>query len=111
MNSLKNYIIIGLVLILIIFGIGMYNKCSRLERENIELKLEQDVVKDIIEKENELLSKDILYLENQLIQYQSIIDSLEKVKQTVIFKTEYVVSENITESVALLKENLECEKY
>ena len=89
----------------------MYNKCSRLERENIELKLGQDVVRDIIEKENKLLQRDILSLEDQVIYYRYQIDSLEKVKQKVIVKTEYIISEDITEGVALLKENLRCERY
>ena len=45
--------------------------------------------------------------------YEHRIDSLKKVKQKIIvkYKTKYVVSENITESVKTLKENLKCETY
>lgn len=89
----------------------MYNKCSRLERENIELKLGQDVVRDVVLKENELLKRDVLSLEDQVIYYRYQIDSLKKVKQKVVVKTEYVYSEDITEGVAILKENLKWERY
>lgn len=111
MNNWRNYVIIILIIILGLYGMKMYNKCSRLERENIELKLGQDVVRDIIEEENKLLQSNILSLEDQVIYYRYQIDSLKKVKQKVIIKTEYIISEDIIEGVALLKENLKCERY
>ena len=111
MNNWQNYVIIILVIILVLYGIKLYNKCSRLERENIELKLEQDIVRDIVEKENELLHNNILILEDEISYYRYKIDSLEKVKQKVIIKKEYIISEDITEGVTLLKKNLKCEKY
>lgn len=107
---MKRVLIAILILIPILYGIKLYNKCSRLEQENTKLKLEQDIVRDIIEKENKLLHDNILILEDEISYYRCKIDSLEKVKQKVI-KTEYIVSENITEGVALLRENLKCEKY
>ena len=103
---IKNYIIGGLVSILVIFGIFMSIKCSKLERENIKLKTEQGSLIDSIKMENKLLKEDINLLNYDLQQSKHKIDSLNKVKQTVIVKKEYIVSENLTEGVKTLKENL-----
>lgn len=107
---IKNYIIIGLILILIVFGISVSIKCSRLEKENIKLKTEQSTIIDSINIENDLLNKKILLLSDDIEYYQYKIDSLKQIKQRVIVKTKYVVSENLTESVNRLKENLKWEK-
>lgn len=103
---IKNYIIGGLVSILVIFGIFMSIKCSKLERENIKLKTEQSSLIDSIKMENKLLKENINLLNYDLQQSKHKIDSLNKVKQTVIVKKEYIVSENLTEGVKTLKENL-----
>lgn len=103
---IKNYIIGGLISILVIFGIFMSIKCSKLERENIKLKTEQGSLIDSIKMENKLLKEDINLLNYDLQQSKHKIDSLNKVKQTVIVKKEYIVSENLTEGVKTLKENL-----
>ena len=107
---IKNYIIGGLVSILVIFGIFMSIKCSKLERENIKLKTEQSSLIDSIKMENKLLKENINLLNYDLQQSKHKIDSLNKVKQTVIVKKEYIVSENLTEGVKTLKENLRWEK-
>lgn len=104
---IKKYIVIGLICILIIFGIGVSIKCSKLEKENIKLKTEQFSIIDSIKLENNLLNKEILSLSDDLNYYKFKVDSLKKIKQRVIIKTEYVVSEDITEGVKTLRENLQ----
>lgn len=108
---IKNYILVGLVSILVVFGIIISIKCSKLEKENLQLKTEQITVVDSIKIENECLKQDIVSLENQVLIYKSEIDSLKKVKQKVITKYKYVVSENLTEGVGNLKEKIRCERY
>lgn len=108
---MKNYIIIGLVSILVVFGIYMSIKCNQLERENITLKIGHSVILDSIKIENESLHKQILSLSDDLNSQERKIDSLKQIKQKVIIKTEYIISENLTEGVELLKENIRCEKY
>ena len=103
---IKNYIIGGLVSILVIFGIFMSIKCSKLERENIKLKTEQSSLIDSIKMENKLLKENINLLNYDLQQSKYKIDSLNTIKQKIIVKKEYVVSENLTEGVKALKENL-----
>lgn len=107
---IKKYIVIGLICILIIFGIGVSIKCSKLEKENIKLKTEQFSIIDSIKLENNLLNKEILSLSDDLDYYKFKVDSLKKIKQRVIIKTEYVVSEDITEGVKTLRENLQWER-
>lgn len=107
---IKNYIIGGLISILVIFGIFMSIKCSKLERENIKLKTEQGSLIDSIKMENKLLKEDINLLNYDLQQSKHKIDSLNEVKQTIIVKKEYIISENLTEGVKTLKENLRWEK-
>lgn len=107
---IKNYIIGGLVSILVIFGIFMSIKCSKLERENIKLKTEQSSLIDSIKMENKLLKENINLLNYDLQQSKYKIDSLNTIKQKIIVKKEYVVSENLTEGVKALKENLKWEK-
>lgn len=107
---IKNYIIGGLISILVIFGILMSVKCSKLERENVKLKTEQNSLVDSIKMENKLLKENINLLNYDLQQSKHKIDSLHKIKQKVVFKKEYIVSENLTEGVKTLKENLKWEK-
>lgn len=110
MTKIKNYIILGIVSILIVFGIVMSIKCSKLEKENIKLKVEHTTILDSIKIENEALNKEILLLNDNLANYEHKIDSLKQVKQRVIVQKEYIISDNITESVSLLKENIKCER-
>lgn len=111
MTNWKNYIIIGLFSILIVFGIIVSIKCINLEKENIKLKIEHNTLIDSIKIENKNLENEILLLSDDLEYYQYKIDSLKRVKQKVIVKTEYIVSEDLTEAVKLLKENIRCERY
>lgn len=60
---IKNYIIAGLVSILIIFGMILSVKCARLEKENIKLKMEQNSVVDSIRFENRSLKENVSMLE------------------------------------------------
>lgn len=85
-------------------------KCSKLERENIKLKTEQSSLIDSIKMENKLLKENINLLNYDLQQSKYKIDSLNTIKQKIIVKKEYVVSENLTEGVKTLKENLKWEK-
>lgn len=88
----------------------MSMKCSKLERENIKLKTEHNSLVDSIKMENKLLKENINLLHCDLQQSKHKIDSLNEVKQMIIVKKEYIVSENLTEGVKTLKENLKWEK-
>lgn len=94
----------------IIFGITMYNKCSKLERENILLKQEQNALVETLQDENKILTNNVLELQDKIVIFENKIDSLEAIKKKVIVKTEFVVSNNITEGVLKLKENIRCER-
>ena len=109
---MKTYVLIGLISILVVFGIVVSIRCSKLERENIKLRIENSAIIDSISLENKRLEKDIENFESQLIVCESQIDSLKKLKQRVIveYKYKYVVSKNLTEGVEKLKENLKCER-
>lgn len=111
MNKIKIIVVLGLLLVLIGFGITMSVKCSKLERENTRLRLEQSDIVDSIKTENESLNLEILYLFDELDYYKFQVDSLKHIKREIIIKSEYIVSEDITESVKLLKENLKWERY
>lgn len=106
MIKIKTVMILGILLVLIGFGITMSVKCSKLERENIKLKLEQSDIVDSIKTENETLCLEISYLFDEIHYYKTQVDSLKSVKQQIIIKSEYIVSEDITEGVELLKDNL-----
>lgn len=106
----KDYIIVGLMVVSIIFGITMYNKCSKLERENILLKQEQNALVETLQDENKILTNNVLELQDKIVIFENKIDSLEAIKKKVIVKTEFVVSNNITEGVLKLKENIRCER-
>ena len=54
---IKNYIIVGFISILIVFGIIISIKCANLEKENVKLKLEQISIIDSVKTENEILEK------------------------------------------------------
>lgn len=110
---MKNYILIGLVSVLVFFSIGASIKCANLEKENLKLKQEHLIVVDSIKIENQILEEEIEDLFVQLDTYQQKIDSLNQIKQKVIirYKTEHIISENITDGVQMLKDNIKCEKY
>ena len=102
--------ILGLTLLIIILYISSSVRCSKLELENLELKSGKDDLIEMVHKENEILHKHVVQMEEELEKYRNKVDSLERLKQKVIIKTEYIISENITEGVTQLKENLKCEK-
>lgn len=108
---MKNYIIIGLISILIVFGITISIKCASLEKENIKLKLEQNSIIDSIKIENEILEKDIDLLKKEITSNENTIDSLKAIKQKVIVEYKYVVSKDLSEGVEILKNNIRCERY
>lgn len=108
---IKKYIIVGLVSILIIFGITLSIKCARLEKENIKLKMEQNAIVDSIRFENRSLKENVSILESQVVDYEHKIDSLKKIKQRVVIEYKHVISENLTDGVETLKNNIKCEKY
>ena len=108
---MKNYIIIGLISILIVFGITISIKCASLEKENIKLKLEQNDIVDSIRFENRSLKENVSILESQVVDYEHKIDSLKKIKQRVIIEYKYVISKDLIDGVETLKNNIKCEKY
>ena len=108
---MKNYIIIGLISILIVFGITISIKCASLEKENIKLKLEQNSIIVSIKIENEILEKDIDLLKKEITSNENTIDSLKAIKQKVIVEYKYIVSKDLSEGVEILKNNIRCERY
>lgn len=83
---MKKYIIIGLILLLSIFTIISYIKYSQLEKEYLILKLKNDDLADSLTNENKLLQIKIGELEELANTYTEQIDSLQKLKQTIIVK-------------------------
>lgn len=108
---IKKYIIVGLVSILIIFGITLSIKCARLEKENIKLKMEQNDIVDSIRFENRSLKENVSILESQVVDCEHKIDSLKKIKQRVVIEYKYVISKDLIDGVETLKNNIKCEKY
>ena len=108
---IKNYIIIGLIIILIVFGISLSIKCAHLEKENVKLKTEQNYTIDSVKFENKELKENVKTLSNKIVECEYKIDSLKKVKQKVIIEHKYVISKDLTEGVETLKNNIKCEKY
>lgn len=100
-----------LFFILMGFGILMFYKCCRLEQENQRLKIDQMSISDSIKIENKMLNNTIIKLNEDLEYYKFKVDSLNKIKQQIIVKKEYIVSEDLIDGVVKLKENLKCEKY
>jgi hypothetical protein len=107
---MKKIVIICFISILIIFNVVQYVNCNSLKNEIVSLKNENTLI-DSIKIENDVLEKNIKFLSDQTIKYEHKIDSLKKIKQRVVIKYKYVVSDNLTESVEILKDNLKCEKY
>ena len=81
-------------------------KCSKLEQENTKLKKECVDIVDSIKYENEILNKELLFLNKELEYCSFKIDSLNAIKEKIIINKEYIVSENIIDGVAILKNNL-----
>ena len=107
---MKNYILTGLISILVVFGVVVSIKCSNLEKENLKLKQENITILDSIKIENKNLNKEIEDLNIEILNYKTKIDSLKTVKQQIVIQKEYVISESLIEGVELLKENLKCER-
>ena len=107
---MKNYILIGLISILVVFGVIISIKCSNLEKENLKLKQENITILDSIKIENKNLNKEIEGLNIEILNYKTKIDSLKTVKQQIVIQKEYIISESLIEGVELLKENLKCER-
>lgn len=74
------------------------------------MRLEQNTIVDSIKTENDNLSKTVKLLSDDLEYYKYKVDSLKAIKQRVVIKKEMVISNNITEGVKTLKQNLKCEK-
>lgn len=108
--KIKEYLILTLVFILVVFGIIVSIKCSKLEKENIELQTSYNTIIDSIRMENLLLTEKTQRLSESLDYYTFKVDSLKKIKQKVLIQKEYIVSEDLISGVKLLKENIKCEK-
>lgn len=106
--KIKNWIILGLVSILIGFNIILSIKLSKQMQLNIELQ--NTTIIDSIKIENNVLKLEIETLQKDLEIKKHTVDSLQNVKQKIIVETKYVISNNITEGVMILKENLKWEK-
>lgn len=106
MSKTERYLLVVLVFILIIFGIRMSIKCSKLEQENTKLKQEYVDIIDSVKYENEILNKELIFLNKELEYCSFKIDSLKAIKEKIISNKEYIVSENIIDGVTILKNNL-----
>lgn len=104
---------LGLVSVLIVFGISVSIKCKNLEKDILQLKTEYVDVIDSIKTEKQILEKEIQLLSNELCTYEHQLDSLKQIKQQIVvkYKTQYIISKDLSEGVKTLKENLKCEKY
>ena len=107
---MKNYIIIAIVAVLCIFCITNQVRYSKLQREYLTLQLNQPKDSDSLKFINKQLNNKIYFLENQIQSYSNKIDSLKKVKRSVVVKYEFTESSSLSEGVMILKNNLQCEK-
>lgn len=106
----KNYTIVILTFIIVVFVIFSSIKYNKIERDYLNFKMQQEIKSDFLQKQNDslLFEIDRMHESIQISNYK--IDSLKRLKPQIIIKKEFVVSENIIESVLLLKENLKCEQ-
>ena len=107
---LKNYIISILTFIIIVFAIFSSIKYNKIEREYLDLKMQQETENNFLQRQNDSLLLEINQLYETIQISNHKIDSLKTLKRQIIIEKEFVVSENINESVFLLKENLRCEQ-
>ena len=107
---MKNYIIIAIIAVLCIFCIANQVRYSKLQREYLTLQLNQSKDSDSLKFINKQLNNKIYFLENQIQSYSNKIDSLKKVKRSIVIKYEFTESSSLSEGVTILKNNLQCEK-
>lgn len=103
-------------IIIIIFALAFgyiifsENRYSKLEEQYQELLLDQKSIVDSLRNENERKTKEIDKTQASIITLESKIDSLTQIKQKVIRDT-FVIANSFSESISLLKSNLECIEF
>lgn len=107
MSNIKNWIIICLFAILFVYLIVLKEQYRDLKIEYQEQLFSKELVIDELQKDNEVKIQHISKLENQIYQLEQSIDSLKNIKIEVSEK-EFEISNSISESVKLLRENLKC---
>lgn len=106
------YIAFGvLALIFIIWIICSQVKCNKLQKQLNEEKIKNLEYVDSLTYINREHQRLIDKYESEIVDLESAIDSLTKVKQKIIIKKdEVIVSKDVSSAVKLLRENLEkCE--
>lgn len=103
---MKNWIIIIIFVLLIGFGIYSEVKYYSLKQDYIELKYNNIYRIDSLNTSINNKLQRINILEQNITVLNSKIDSLENIKKE-IHKSSYTVSSSTSESIQLLKKNLE----
>lgn len=104
------YIIIALISILIIFAIVNQVRYSKLKQEYLTLQLDKKLSSDSLNVQNKILAIKVNELSDSLHVYTNKVDSLKRIKQKIVVIKQFKESENISDGVLLLKQNLQCEK-
>ena len=107
---MAKYIITIICTLLCVYAIVNQIRYSQLEEEYLILKFNNTHLLDSLVNENNILNVKIIKLDESLHNYTEQIDSLKTLKQIIIIN-EFKESINLSESVKVLKQNLQCEKY
>lgn len=104
----KILIIINVLLLVLLCGGGFYSvkKYSKLENEYALLKHTSSHILDSLNTENQNKNNTIALLEANILVLDKKIDSLERVKKAINNRNNFIVSNNISNSINLLKQNL-----
>lgn len=111
MNSIKTWIIIILAILFVGYSFITTHKYNQLEMELVEYKSKDTVENNQYILENEMLKQEIKILQEDLDICYMVLDSLKHLKQQVVIQETFKESENITEGVKTLKDNLKWERY
>lgn len=108
-------ICIGLISALTVYIFVLHVRYSKLENENMRINTESLERIDAVKVENTNLENKIIDLQHIVQKHTNTIDSLNKIKQKIIIKREYIKERNSEESiideVKTLKRNLRWEIY
>lgn len=111
-NVNKLFIWIIIIIFVIMFGyvVVSENRYATLEEQYKELLSDKQTIIDSLRRDNETKAEEILLITESVNSLEYKIDSLTKVKRKVIRDT-FVVSSSFSESISLLKSNLECVNF
>lgn len=104
----KILIIINVLLLVLLCGLGFYGqkKYSKLENEYALLRHTSSHILDSLNAENQNKSNTISLLEANIMVLDKKIDSLERIKKTINNRSNFTVSNDFSNSIDLLRQNL-----